>query len=262
MRTDAARRAFLEKVAALGAAGIKIDFIPACTPQITRWYMGTLKDTAELHLLCNFHGAVKPTGLRRTWPHEFTREAVRGHEYHMTRYRRVQAADHDETVLFTRLLAGPADYTPTAFDPREMVGYTWAHLLAQAVDMTSPLLHFAGNYKDFIGNPAEDLLRHLPSTWDETVVLPGSEIGKTAGFARRRGQEWYIGVLNGGDAAALQIDLSFLGSGKWHAEVFGDNPTNPATFKRESKAVSSGDKLAAAMSPRGGSVIWITKTSR
>jgi alpha-glucosidase len=143
-----------------------------------------------------------------------------------------------------------------------MVGYTWAHLLAQAVDMTSPLLHFAGNYKDFIGNPAEDLLRHLPSTWDETVVLPGSEIGKTAGFARRRGQEWYIGVLNGGDAAALQIDLSFLGSGKWHAEVFGDNPTNPATFKRESKAVSSGDKLAAAMSPRGGSVIWITKTSR
>ena len=141
----------------------------------------------------------------------------------MTRYRRIQAADHDETVLFTRFLAGPADYTPTAFDPREMVGYTWAHLLAQAVNMTSPLLHFAGKYQDFIGNPAEDLLRHLPSTWDETIVLPGSEIGKTVGFARRRGQEWYIGVLNGGEAATLPIDLSFLGAGAWQAEVFGDD---------------------------------------
>ncbi len=140
----------------LGAVGIKIDFIPACTADVTRWYEGALKDTAELHLLCNFHGAVKPTGRRRTWPQELTREAIRGHEYHMTRYRRVQAADHDEIVLFTRFLAGPADYTPTAFDPHEMVGYTWAHLLAQAVDMTSPLLCFAGKYQDFIGNPAED----------------------------------------------------------------------------------------------------------
>jgi alpha-glucosidase len=262
MRTDAARHAYLEKVAALGAAGIKIDFIPACTPEITRWYEGALKDTAKLHLLCNFHGAVKPTGRRRTWPHELTREAVRGHEYHMTRYRRIQTSDHDETVLFTRFLAGPADYTPTAFDPGEMVGYTWAHLLAQAVAMTSPLLHFAGKYQDFIGNPAENLLRHLPSTWDETIVLPGSEIGRTAAFARRRGREWYIGALNGGEAATLQINLSFLGPGKWQVEIFGDDPANPATFHRESKAVTGRDKLTASMSPRGGAVIWITKSTR
>jgi alpha-glucosidase len=261
MVTDASRRAYLERVAALGAAGIKIDFISACTAEITRWYEGALKDTAELHLLCNFHGAVKLTGRQRTWPHELTREAVRGHEYHMSRYRRVQAADHDETVLFTRFLVGPADYTPTAFDPHEMVGYTWSHLLAQAVDMTSPLLHLAGKYQDFIGNPAEDLLRHLPSTWDETIVLPGSEIGKTVGFARRRGQEWYIGVLNGGSAAKLQIDLSFLGKGNWQAEVFGDDSANPAAFNRESKSVTASDKLTADMSPRGGTVIWLTSAS-
>lgn len=262
MRTDASRRSYLERVAALGAVGIKIDFIPPCTAGMTRWYEGALKDTAELHLLCNFHGSVKPTGRRRTWPHELTREAVRGHEYHMTRYHRIQAADHDETVLFTRFLAGPADYTPTAFDTREMVGYTWAHLLAQGVNMTSPLLHFAGKYQDFIGNPAEDLLRHLPSTWDETIVLPGSEIGKTVGFARRRGQEWYIGVLNGGEAASLPIDMSFLGAGAWQIEVFGDDPTNPAAFKRESKSVTASDKITVSMSPRGGTVIWITKTAQ
>jgi len=259
MRSDSSRRAYLEKVAALGAVGIKIDFIPACTAQITRWYEGALKDTAELHLLCNFHGAVKLTGRQRTWPHELTREAVRGHEYHMTRYRRVQAADHDQIVLFTRYLAGPADYTPTAFDPKEMVGFTWAHLLAQAVNMTSPLLHFAGKYQDFIGNPSEDFLRHLPSTWDETIVLPGSEIGKIAGFARRRGNEWYIGVLNGADAATMEIDLSFLGSGAWNADLFGDDPDNAATFKRENKSVTANDNLTVSMSPRGGAVVWITE---
>jgi alpha-L-fucosidase len=257
MRDAASRRAYLEKVAALGAVGIKIDFIPACTAEITRWYEGALKDTADLHLLCNFHGAVKLTGRQRTWPHELTREAVRGHEYHMSRYRRVQAADHDEIVLFTRYLAGPADYTPTAFDLKEMVGYTWAHLLAQAVNMTSPLLHFAGKYQDFIGNPSENLLRHLPSTWDETIVLPGSEIGKTIAFARRRGQEWHIGVLNGGAAATLPIELSFLGPGTWQAEVFGDDPDHAAAFSRESKAVVAGDKLTVSMSPRGGAVVWV-----
>jgi alpha-glucosidase len=262
MRTDANRRAYLERVAALGASGIKIDFIPACTADITRWYEGAMKDTAELKLLCNFHGAVKPTGRSRTWPHALTREAVRGHEYHMTRYRRVQAAEHDETVLFTRYLAGAADYTPTAFDPREMVGYTWGHLLAQAVDMTSPLLCFAGKYQDFVGNPSEDLLRHLPATWDETIVLPGSDIGKVAGFARRRGQQWFIGLLNGKDAATLPVALSFLGEGAWKASVFADDtatPPNPASFKQEDKTVTSKDTLSIVMSPRGGAVIWLTK---
>jgi alpha-glucosidase len=259
MRDAVSRRAYLEKVAALGAAGIKIDFIPPCTADMTRWYEGALKDTAELKLLCNFHGAVKPTGRQRTWPHGMTREAVRGHEYHMTRYGRVQAADHDTIVLFTRYLAGPADYTPTAFDPKELVGFTWAHLLAQAVDMTSPLLHLAGKYQDFIGNPAEDLLRHLPAVWDETIVLPGSEIGKTVGFARRRGETWFIGVLNGGEAATLPIDLSFLGKGAWKAKVFADDPENPASFKQTGKTVTARDKIEVPMSPRGGLVVWITK---
>ncbi len=106
------------------------------------------------------------------------------------------------------------------------------------------------------------MLRHLPSTWDETIVLPGSEIGKIAGFARRRGNDWYIGVLNGGEAADLPIDLSFLGDGTWKAEVFGDDPDNPATFKRESKSVTNSDKIDVSMSSRGGLVIWIMKDAQ
>ena len=100
------------------------------------------------------------------------------------------------------------------------------------------------------------------STRDETIILPGSEIGKTAGFARRRGREWFIGVLNGGEAATLPIALSFLGRGAWQAEVFGDDPANPATFKRESKAIVANDKLTVSMSPCGGAVVRITKSAR
>ena len=111
-----------------------------------------------------------------------------------------------------------------------------------------------------VDNPAENLLRHLPSTWDETRVLPGSEIGTTAAFARRRGQEWYVGLLNGEDPLALSVELSFLGEGQWNAEIFCDN-ADPASFKRQSKAVTSKDTLTIETSARGGAVIWIRRTA-
>src|SRR5689334_7027486 len=187
-----------------------MDFIPSCTPETRRWYEASPKDTAELHLQCDIHGAVKPTGRRRTWPQELTREAVRGLEFQMTRYKRVQAAEHDEIVPFTRLLAGPADYTPTTLNEKELGKYTKAHMLAQCVVMTSPLLCFGGGNEEFVGSQAEDFLRHVPSVWDETVVLEGSEIGKVAGFARRHGEEWFIGVLNVKEAGTLPLRLQFL----------------------------------------------------
>jgi alpha-glucosidase len=258
MRTPERRRAYLEKVAALGAAGIKIDFIPPCTAEITRWYEGALKDTAELHLLCDFHGAVKPTGRRRTWPQELTREAVRGLEFHMTRYKRVQAPEHDEIVPFTRLLAGPADYTPTTFNPKELGNYSKAHMLAQAVVMTSPLLCFGGGYKEFVGSEPEDFLRHLPSVWDETIVLEGSEIGKVAGLARRRGEDWFIGVLNGKEAATLPVSLQYQGGGEWQADVYGDE-TASNEFSREKRRATSKDTLEIPMREQGGLVVWLRR---
>jgi hypothetical protein len=101
----------------------------------------------------------------------------------------------------------------------------------------------------------------------ETVIPVESAGGikyelEVRAFARRRGREWYIGVLNGGAAATLQIVLSFLCRGKWQASVFGDDPANPATFNRESKAVKADDKLTVSMSQRGGAVVWITKSAQ
>jgi alpha-glucosidase len=257
MRTAQTRRAYLEKVAALGAAGIKIDFIPRCTPEITRWYEGALKDTADLHLICNFHGAVKPTGRRRTWPHELTREGVRGLEFHMTRYKRVQAPEHDQIVPFTRLLLGPADYTPTTFNPKELGNYSKAHMLAQSVVMTSPLLCFGGGYTEFVGSEAEDFLRHVPSVWDETILLDGSEIGEVAGFARRRGEEWFIGVLNGKQAKTLPVPLRFLGKGEWEADVYADETGKD--ILRKKRRVTAQDRLEIPMRAQGGLVVWVRR---
>ena len=81
----------------------------------------------------------KPTGLERTWPNVLNREGVRGHEYQITRYRRRLDADHDTILPFTRYIAGPADYTPTVFESKELQGNTWAHELAQAVIFTAPI---------------------------------------------------------------------------------------------------------------------------
>src|SRR5207253_110778 len=112
-------------------------------------------------LLVNFHGANKPTGGSRTWPNELTREAVAGME------SRGPRAVHDATLPFTRFLAGAADCTPVLFTARR--GDTsWAHQLATAVVFTSPLLTYAANPQALLANPAVDIIKSIPSTWDET----------------------------------------------------------------------------------------------
>lgn len=107
MRTRAEIHDYLALSKEAGAVGIKIDFIPAPTPEIMRWYQDALEETYDLQLLCNFHGCVKPSGLRRTWPHELTREAVRGHEFHISRYDRVMPMNQEAIKPFTRLLGRP-----------------------------------------------------------------------------------------------------------------------------------------------------------
>jgi alpha-glucosidase len=259
MLQPAARRAYLERVASLGAAGIKIDFLPVANADMIRWYEGALRDTADLRLLCNFHGCAKPTGLERTWPHGNTREAIRGHEYHITRYNRTLPLETDSILPFTRLVAGAADYTPTVFELSELRGYTWAHELAQALVFTSPLIHFADHYKNYLANPAFDLLRVIPTTWDETRVLPGSAIGGKVGFARRKGDTWWIGVVNGRDAATWDLSLSFL-SGPAQATLLADVPGKPDAFDRREIRIQPTDTIPLVLPPGGGFVARLSPT--
>ena len=100
-----------------------------------------------------------------------------------------------------------------------------------------------------------DVLKAIPSTWDETIVLPGSEIGKCAAFARRSGTAWFIGVINGGEATTLDFPLDFLGRGKYQMIQLGDAPDRDDAWQREEKTVKRGAAMHLELRPSGGCVI-------
>lgn len=260
MRHAPERRAYLERVKSIGAVGIKIDFIPRATTEVMQWYMGAMQDCAELGLLVNFHGSVKPTGLSRTYPNDITREAVRGNEYQIRRYGRVLPQDHYVSLPFTRLLAGPADLTPVTLNPEEIAvgGYSWAHEMSQAIVFLSPVLHFSDHYSYYLESPMRDLLSEVPTTWDETLVLPCTEMGKVVAYARHKGNDWWIGVMNGDQPREISISLDFL-KGKGKAALVYDDDTRLDGVKREDRNVSSQETLRMKLRPGGGFVARISK---
>src|SRR5439155_12577869 len=132
----------------------------------------------------------------------------------------------------TRYLAGPAEYTPMLFTDRRG-DTTWAHQVALPVVFTTPLLTYAASPQHILENPAVDLIKSIPPTWDQTIVLPPSEIGQLAIFARRSGDTWFLGILNGNDARKLDVPLSFLGEGSYKAMLVRDDKTNRAAVEIE-----------------------------
>lgn len=257
VREAQARKNYLKKAVDAGVVGIKIDFPPPASREVANWYFDTAKDAADMHLMVDFHGANKPSGMQRTWPNVVTREGVRGHEYQITRYHRVPQADHDVILPFTRYLAGPGDYTPTVFTTSELMGDTWAHELAQAVIFTSPFLCFGGHPKSYLENSARDVLTSIAPVWDQTLVLTGSEPGKVVAEARRSGRQWLIAVINGGDRTTLDIPLSFLGPGTWQTVLLGDAKDRPDAWDRKDGRSTRNDHVHLDIAPRGGFVAWM-----
>ncbi|HWC59265.1 MAG TPA: glycoside hydrolase family 97 catalytic domain-containing protein [Verrucomicrobiae bacterium] len=255
---NAARRTnFLDQVVAVGAIGVKIDFEPEANVRWVNWYDETLRDAAARKLMVDFHGANKPVGRYRTWPNEMTREAIRGHEWHILRYHRTLPPEHDCILPFTRYVIGPGDYTPTVFNSKELRGYTWSRELAQAIVFTSPFLCYADHPTNYLSNPALDVMKAIPSVWDETIVLPGSDIGKCAAFARRSGKTWFIGVINGADATTLELPLNFLGRGNYQMIQLGDGPDRDDAWHRDEKSAKRGDSVHLALRRAGGCVIQL-----
>src|SRR5262249_27802800 len=141
---------------------------------------------------------------------EMTREGIYGLEYRKTK----AWARHNTTLPFTRLLAGHADYTPVHFGDRRKET-SWAHQIASAATFTSPLLVYGAHPATLLAHPAVEVIRGIPSVWDETVALPCCAIGELSAFARRRGGVWFLAILNGPTARSLKVPLSFLGVGDY-----------------------------------------------
>ena len=251
------RKEFFRKAVEAGVAGVKIDFPPPCSRAVANWYFDAARDAADAHLMVDFHGSNKPSGMDRTWPNVITREAVRGHEYQITRYHRVPQPDHDVILPFTRYIAGPGDYTPTVFTLSELMGNTWPHELAQAVIFTSPFLCFGGHPQSYLQNSARDVLIAIPPVWDETRILKGSEPGKVVAEARRAGKQWFIAVINGADATTLDLPLDFLGAGTWNATQLRDSKDRLDAWDRQEGHVTSKDRLQLQITARGGFVGWL-----
>jgi alpha-glucosidase len=195
-----------------------------------------------------FHGANKPTGRARTWPNEMVREAVRG----MESSGLMERARHQTILPFTRLLAGPADYTTMLFTERRR-DTTVANQIASMAVFAAPVLTIAANPQSILTSPAVDVIKSIPATWDDTLVLPGSEIGELAIYARRSGTTWFVAVMNGPSAKSIRIPLSFLGTGRYATTAVRDG-ADDASVSVATESHGSADAIALDLRAGGGFV--------
>jgi alpha-glucosidase len=133
-------------------------------------------------------------------------------------------------------------------------GTTFAHQLATAVVFTSPLTHWADKPSNYLRSSAKDVLVSIPPTWDETRVLPPSKIGEVAVLARRNGDTWFLGVLNGKAEKSFDIALSFLDEGPFAAIILSDNLDKADAIERSEKEVRAGETIHVKLRPGGGCV--------
>jgi alpha-glucosidase len=248
LRNKASRDSFFQRCYNLGVVGVKIDFFDHEAKEVIDLYEDILKETAKYHLMVDFHGANKSTGLARTYPNEMVREAVKG----MEASKLTDRATHETTIPFTRQLAGPAEYTVVHLGDRKK-NTTWAHQVASAAIISAPLLTYAANPDSILAVPAiAEMIKTIPCTWDETIVLPGSAIGELAAFARRKGKVWFVAVMNGVGAKQISIPLYFLKAGKHKATIIKDDVGVATSITASTGSYTSKDKILLDLLSGGG----------
>jgi alpha-glucosidase len=267
--TDVARNEAYKKAFPLyrqwGIAGVKIDHMDRDDQEMVNWYEKISKAAAENHLMVNFHGSYKPTGLERTYPNQVTREGILGNE--ANRKTRDVTSTHKLILLFTRLLAGPADFTPGGLLNRQpslfqtgttatQVQGTRAAELALFVLYQSPVVVACDLPAHYRNQPGADFLKIVPTVWDETRVLE-AEVPESAIVARRSGNDWFIGALTDDKPRALNVPLHFLRSGRYRLTVWADakdTEVQAEHLETEHRMVSAADSLVISMAPNGGYV--------
>jgi alpha-glucosidase len=254
----------LDLFAAWGVKGIKVDFMDRDDQKAVRFYWRTAEAAAKRRLIVDFHGAHKPTGLRRAYPNVLTQEGVLGLEY--SKWSGRVTPEHDLLIPFIRMLAGPMDFTPGAMvnaaqgDFRAVFNTpmsqgTRCHQLAMYVVYESPLQMLADSPSRYEREPeAMAFLSKVPTTWDETRVLD-ARVSDYAVVARRKGEEWFLGAMTDWTPRRLEIRLYFLGAGAFDALILKDgaNAARYASdFKQETAVVRKGDALTLDLAPGGG----------
>jgi alpha-glucosidase len=254
-----------------GAKGIKVDFMQRDDQWMVQYYHKVAEEAAKRKLLVDFHGAYKPSGLRRKFPNVITREGVRGLE--QSKWCEDQTPRHNVTLPFIRMVAGPLDYTPGAminaqpenFEPifnRPMSMGTRCHQLAMYVVYESPLQMLADNPSNYYQEPeCMEFLSAVPTVWDSTIVI-SAKIADHILIARRKGNDWFIGGMTNENPKKLLLDLGFLENDKFRITSFedGKNADRYASdFISTTGIVTSENIIEFQMGPGGGWAAWLKK---
>jgi alpha-glucosidase len=267
--------ATLDQFERWGIKGLKVDFMQRDDQKMVNFYERVARAAARRKMLVDFHGAYKPSGLERTYPNVVTREGVLGLEHN--KWSENVTPEHDLTLPFIRMVAGPMDYTPGAmrnarkedFRPifsRPMSQGTRCHQLAMYVVYESPLQMLADSPSDYLGEPeAMQFLGPVPTVWDETIPLDG-RVGEFVAVARRAANgDWYVGALTNSSARDLTIELNFLPEGDYGMQVWEDgaNAARVASdFRTRTVQVKKGDHVTIRMAPGGGWVAQIRSSAK
>lgn len=258
LRDPSKRDSFLDSVRNAGAVGIKTDFMDSEAKELIDFEIGFLKACAERKLMVNFHGCHAPTGESKTYPNEMTREGIRGMELNIM--KEPIPAWHNAALPFTRLVLGHGDYTPGLFSNK--ANTTNTHQLALFYLFNSPFQCMAENPVRLLADsqfkPVIPLLKKLPVTWDETVVLKCSAIGEIAAFARRKGDTWYITAINGSAKnKEISFNADFLKKKKKY-KVIAINDGPNGGFLRTISTIGATDVKKTVIGPNAGLVMEIS----
>lgn len=247
-----------------GIVGVKMDFMNRDDQYMVSLYERVAATCAKRKLMVDFHGAFKPTGIRRTYPNIMTYEGVVGLEN--CKWSAAADPKYNVTIPFIRMLAGPVDYTPGAminaqkenFKPifnRPMGLGTRCHQLAMYVVYESPLQMLADSPTNYLKETeCLSFLSEVPVVWEETIVLD-AKVGEYIVIARKSGSDWYLAAMTNWDAREFTVDLSRVSKGIFQLEEYIDGinaDRNGNDYKKKVGTISTENEFIVKLAPGGG----------
>lgn len=259
----------LDTYARWGIKGVKVDFMNRDDQEMVAFYQRLAAATAKRRLLLDMHGAYVPAGLQRSYPNYITQEGVLGAEWNKMDKRVVP--QHNLMLPYTRMLAGPMDYTPGGFrhvarqdfEVRAVMPLTQTtrgQALAMYVVYDSPLQMVSDDPDAYRNTEGFEFVRRVPTAWDETRFLSG-EPGRDIVLARRSGAVWYVGAMTADEGRSARVPLQFLPAGRYRATVWEDGKA-PEEVRRSERIVTARDVLALRLSSAGGAAVILEPADR
>lgn len=265
----------------LGIHSVKTGYVGPIIPEgehhhgqwMVQHYRKVVEKGAATKVAINAHEPIKPTGIRRTYPNAISREGLRGQEFNSSSIERGNPPEHLPIVAFTRMLAGPIDFTPGMFKIKlapyrdsSQVNTTLAQQLALYVVIYSPIQMACDLIENYEGQPAFQFIRDVGVDWDESRILDG-EVGDFVTIARKEREtgNWFIGSITDETSRTVTIDFGFLEEGQnYKTTVYRDGDDahwdrNPTSIVIEQIEVNATTTQTFDLAPGGGLAISLIK---